>query len=257
MPEGDTIAWHARRLRPALEGNAPEQVRPHERFSRDRWAERLTGTRIQGVDTHGKHLFVRFDGDLVLHSHLGMVGSWGSYGPGRRWGRSPRRAWLVMRVGGRDVVQFDGSTLELITGGRRRFDQRLAALGPDVLAGTFDGSEFLRRLRLDDPTRPIGDALLDQRVVAGIGNMWKAEGCWEAELDPWRRTGEVSDGEVMRVIEGIRPRMARSVEMGPRAEPRNVYGGTGRPCPRCGTKLRATGQWEDNRITTWCPGCQR
>ncbi len=193
----------------------------------------------------------------MLHSHLGMVGSWGVYEPGRRWGRSPRRAWLVMRVAGRDVVQFDGSTLELITGGRRRFDQRLAALGPDILAEPFDESEFLRRLRLDDPTRPIGDALLDQRVVAGIGNMWKAEGCWEAELDPWRPAGEVTDEEVVRVIELVRPRMARSVALGPRAESRNVYGGVGRPCPRCGTKIRARGQWEDNRMTPWCPGCQR
>ena len=118
------------------------------------------------------HLMVRFEGDLVLHSHLGMVGSWGAYAPGRRWPRSARRAWLVMRVGGVDVVQFDGSTLELLTAGRTRFDQRLAGLGPDILADEFDEAEFLRRLRGDDPTRPIGDALLDQRTVAGIGNMW-------------------------------------------------------------------------------------
>jgi endonuclease-8 len=257
MPEGDTIAWHARRIRPALVDRAPVGVKPHERFRKDRWDERLTGRRIHAVDTHGKHLFVRFEDELVLHSHLGMVGSWGVYPPGRRWGRSPRRAWLVMSMEGADVVQFDGSTLELMTEGRRRSDQRLAALGPDILRDEFDAVEFLRRLRQDDPTRPIGDALLDQRTVAGIGNMWKAEGCWEAQLDPWRPVRDVTDTEVMRVIELVRPRMACSAERGPRAIENRIYGRSGRPCLRCGRRVRSAGQWEDNRPTPWCPGCQR
>ncbi len=257
MPEGDTIAWHARRIRPALEAHAPVEVRTHERFAGDRWSQRLTGREIERVHTHGKHLFIHFAQDLVLHSHLGMVGSWGVYAPGRRWGRAPRRAWLVMRVGERDVVQFDGSTLELLSAGRTRFDQRLAALGPDVLADEFDEPEFLRRLRLDDPTRPIGDGLLDQRTVAGIGNMWKAEGCWEAQIDPWRAAGDLSDEEVMRVIELLRPRMACSVQRGPRSIEKRIYGRAGRPCLRCGTRVLSRGQWEDNRPTPWCPGCQR
>src|SRR5205814_2099218 len=138
-----------------------------------------------------------FEGDLVLHSHLGMSGVWGIYRPGRRWGRSPSRAWLVLRSRGHDVVQFDGPLLELTTESRIRFDQRLAALGPDVLAPEFDGARFIARLRADDPTRTIGDALLDQRNVAGIGNIWKAEGCWEASVDPWRRVAAVSDAEAL------------------------------------------------------------
>ena len=105
---------------------------------------------------------------------------------GRRWRRSPRRAWLVLRAGGYEVVEFDGPMLELLTEGRTRFDQRLAALGPDVLADEFDRARFLARLRADDQTREIGDALLDQTLLAGIGNIWKAEGCWEARIDPWR-----------------------------------------------------------------------
>ncbi len=257
MPEGDTIRWHAKRLRPAVEGRAPESVRTHARFARDHWDERLTGQVVARIDTYGKHLLLRFEDGFVLHSHLGMVGSWGVYAPGRRWGRSPRRAWLVMRIDGVDVVQFDGSTLELITEGRSRFDQRLAGLGPDVLADEFDEPEFLRRLRGDDPTRPIGDALLDQRTVAGIGNMWKAEGCWDAQIDPWRATREVSDDEVRRVVAEMRPRMFDSVEHGPRAIDKRVYGRAGRPCLRCGTIVRSRGQWDDNRTTYWCPGCQR
>ncbi|HSO97902.1 MAG TPA: DNA-formamidopyrimidine glycosylase family protein [Solirubrobacteraceae bacterium] len=257
MPEGDTIAWHANRLRPVLEGAIPDEIRPHARLGGDRWSERLAGQRIKRVDTRGKHLLLRFDHGLVVHSHLGMVGSWGVFPPGRRWSRSPRRAWLTLRVGDVEVVQFDGSTLELITEGRSRLDQRLSALGPDVLAERFDGPEFLRRLRLDDTTRPFGDALLDQRIVAGIGNMWKAEGCWEARIDPWRCTASVGDTEALAVIDSTRPRMKCSARRGPMAIDRRVYGRAGQPCRRCGAAIRSRGQWEDNRTTYWCPGCQR
>lgn len=256
MPEGDTIRWHAGRIRPVLEGQAPDLVRTHPRFALDRWDERLSGRVVERVHAYGKHLFLHFEGNLVLHSHLGMVGTWAVYAPGRRWGRSPRRAWLVLRAGATDVVQFDGPTLELVTEGRIRLDQRLAGLGPDVLADEFDGREFLRRLRGDDPTRPVGDALLDQRTVAGIGNLWKAEGCWEAALDPWRPTGKVSDAQVMEVVERIRPRMAASAEHGPRVIEPRVYGRSGRPCPRCGGRIHSRGQGEDNRTTYWCSGCQ-
>ena len=257
MPEGDTIRWHAGRIRPVLEGQVPDVVRTHPRFALDRWGERLAGRAVERVDAYGKHLFLRFDGGLVLHSHLGMVGTWGVYGPGRRWGRSPRRAWLVMRVGETEIVQFDGPTLELVTQGRVRFDQRLAGLGPDVLADEFDGSEFLRRLRGDDPTRPIGDALLDQRTVAGIGNLWKAEGCWEAGVDPWRPASAVADADVLEIISRVRPRMADSARHGPRVIEARVYGRAGQPCPRCGTRIRSRGQGDANRTTYWCPGCQR
>ncbi len=257
MPEGDTIRWAANRIRPVLEGKVPEAIRTHERFAAARWPERLDGQPVISVDTHGKHLFLRFDGELVLHSHLGMVGAWGVYPEGRRWHRSPRRAWLALRVGGTEVVQFDGSTLELITSRRRRFDQRLAALGPDVLAPELAAPEVLRRLRLDDPTRPIGDALLDQRIVAGIGNMWKVEGCWEAQVDPWRPAAKVPDADVLLILERVRPRMTRSAQEGPRTIEKHVYGRAGKPCPRCGTRIRRGGQWDDNRLTYWCPGCQR
>jgi endonuclease-8 len=212
---------------------------------------------VTGIETHGKHLFIQFEGEWVLHSHLGMVGVWGVYGRGRRWGRSPRRAWLVIRVGDVSVVQFDGPTLELITEMRRRSDQRLAALGPDVLAPAFDSERFLRRLRGDDQTRYIGDALLDQRNVAGIGNIWKAEGCWEATIDPWRPVASVSDEEALAVIAGARPRMQLSAERGHRAIQARVYGRAGRPCPRCGERITVRTQGDANRTTYWCPGCQR
>jgi len=261
MPEGDTILRAANRIRPVLEGAVPEEiVTPQARHARDRWPERLGGRAVTRVDTHGKHLFLRFEGDLVLHSHLRMTGAWAVYRHGARWRRAPRRAWLVLRARGHEVVEFDGPVLELMTAGRSRFDQRIAGLGPDVLAEQFDAERFLRRLREDDPTRALGDALLDQRTVAGIGNLWKAEGCHGAQLDPWRRLRDVSDAEALAVIEDVRPRMLRAAAVGTARRPdsdRRVYDRAGRPCPRCGTTIRARGQGDDNRTTFWCPGCQR
>jgi endonuclease-8 len=257
VPEGDTIAYAANRIRPVLEGRVPDEIRtPHPRHAFDRWPDRLAGREVTGVDTHGKHLFLRFAGGLVVHSHLGMTGAWGVYGEGRRWGRSASRAWLVLRWGRYEVVEFDGPLLELITEGRTRFDRRLATLGPDGLGEPFDAATFVRRLREDDPTRAIGDALLDQRNVAGIGNIWKAEGCWEAAIDPWRRVAEVSDEEAVAVIDAMRPRMAVSAREGPRTIDPRVYRRAGRPCPRCGARILARGQGDANRRTYWCPTCQ-
>lgn len=257
MPEGDTIAWHAHRIRPVLVGRVPEEIiTPHPRHRLDRWPERLAGRAVSTVDTHGKHLFLRFEGGLVIHSHLKMTGSWGVFAAGR-WRRGGGSgAWLVLRALGREVVQFRGPVLELMTEGRTRFDQRLAALGPDVLAEEFAAGEFLARLRSDDPARPLGDALLDQRNVAGIGNLWKAEGCWEAAIDPWRPLREVADAEALAVIEAARPRMFRSSVDGPRTIQPRIYRRSGEPCPRCGGPVRSRGQGDDNRTTYWCPECQ-
>ena len=180
MPEGDTIHYLASRIRPVLEGHVPDEIAtPHPRFGRDRWPERLSGRAVRAVDAYGKHLFVRFEGDLVIHSHLRMTGAWAV----RPAGPAPPSAWLVMRRDSRDVIQLRGPVLELMTESRTRFDQRLAALGPDILAAELDEPEFLRRLRHEDPTRPIGDALLDQRTIAGLGTIWRTEGCFAARLD--------------------------------------------------------------------------
>jgi endonuclease-8 len=258
VPEGDTIAYAANRIRPVLVDTVPDEIlTPHPRHERDRWPQRLAGRTVTAVDTHGKHLFIRFEGGLVLHSHLGMTGAWHVYEHGSRWRRSPGAAWLVLGARAREVVQWGGPLLELLTEARARGDQRLASLGPDVLAEPeLDRTAFLRRLRGDDQTRTIGDALLDQRNVAGIGNIWKAEGCWEAGVDPWRRVGEVGDGEALAILEAVRPRMQRSAAEGPLTIEPRVYGRAGRPCQRCGSIIRARGQGDANRRTFWCPGCQ-
>jgi endonuclease-8 len=258
VPEGDTIHYAANRIRPVLEGHVPDELRtPHPRFGRDRWDERLAGRAVERVQAYGKHLLLRFEGGLAIHSHLRMTGSWRVLGESETWPRSPRRAWLVIRRGDALVVQFDGPVLELMTDGRTRFDRRLAMLGPDILAPQLDEERFLRRLREDDPTRAIGDALLDQRTLAGIGNLWKVEGCFLAGVDPWRPAGEVSDDEALAIVRACRSRMQQSATDGRQSRWRTIYGTAGRPCPRCGTPVRQRAQGDGARLTYWCPGCQR
>ena len=255
MPEGDTILSAARRVGAALVGKPIIEIEtPQPRHAMDRWPERLEGRAVRAVDARGKHLFIRFEGELTLHSHLRMTGQWGVYRRGERWRRSPRRAWLVIRTKQHEVVEFDGPVLELMTDARTRFDRRLAALGPDLLADDFDERRFLALLRADDQSRGVGEALLDQRNLAGVGNMWKAEGCFLAGIDPWRRLRDLSDSEAVAVLRELRPLMQASAD-GRRGR-RWVYDRAGLPCRRCQTPIRARGQGDDNRTSYWCPECQ-
>ena len=258
MPEGDTIHHAANVIRPVLEGRVPDELRtPQRRHERDRWPERLRGRAVHRVEARGKHLLLHFDGDLVVHSHLRMTGAWAVYGEGEPWRRSPRRAWLVVRAQGREVVQFDGPLLELMTVARTRSDARLVGLGQDILGERFDEALLLSRIRDDDPTRAVGDALTDQRTLAGIGNIWKSESCFAASLDPWKRLAQAADAEILAVARHAREHMAQSARDGFLARPRSVYGRAGEACPRCATPIRSGGQGEQNRTTYWCPECQR
>ncbi len=259
MPEGDSIHHAANSIRPVLEGHVPDELRtPHPRFARDRWPERLAGRAVRSVDARGKHLFLRFEGGLTIHSHLRMTGSWQVVPAGGRWRKSPHRAWLVIRHGADEVVQFDGPVLELMTDSRTRLDQRIAGLGPDIVAeAPFDEVRYLRRLREDDPTIAIGDALLDQKIVAGLGTIWRSEACWNAEIDPWRLVADVSDEQALSLVRQVRPLIQASATAGWNRERVKVYARAGRPCPRCGTAIRSGTQGDDNRLLYWCEGCQR
>jgi endonuclease-8 len=263
MSEGDTIHHAADRINAALAGRVPEEIlTPHPRHRADRWPEKLAGRSVRGAEARGKHLLVRFDGDLALHSHLRMTGTWGVHERGRTWRRAAHRAWLVIRAGEWEVVQFDGPVLELISDLRLRSDRRLASLGPDVFAKDFDPAMFLRNLHRCNPSRPFGDALLDQHIVAGLGNVWKAEACFAVALDPWRSAGEVSDEEALALVGFVREYIGRAAHerdtanRGFVSRPRSVYNRAGQPCPRCGATIRARGQGDNNRSTFWCPGCQ-
>ncbi len=249
--------WAATRMRPVLEGRTVEVAHTHARFGKDRWQELLGGRTVRRIDTRGKNLLIVFEHGLVLHSHLRMTGVWDVRPVGGRWIRSPGRAWLVMRSSAGEAVQFDGPVLELLVEGRMQLQQLISRLGPDVLADQFDSERFLSRLRAADATLPLAEALLDQRVLAGIGNIWKSEGCWEAQLDPWRAVGSVSDDDAIRLIELVRPRMLESGTRGPRSIQARVYRRVGGRCPRCGGEIVSRRQGDQNRTTYWCPACQR
>jgi endonuclease-8 len=243
MPEGDALHRAARRLQ-ALVGETVEVESPNPRAAATGVAEQLDGRRLERVEAVGKNLVLSFDGGLVLRSHLRMSGRWTV----RDRGAAMRgRPWLVLRGSGREAVLWGGPVLELNTRAVRR-------LGPDILALPPDFDRIVANLRHADPTREVGDALLDQRLVAGIGNVWKAEAFWRAGLSPWRPLGETSDVELRSVLAEAAGLMRESVETGGAA--RRIYRHAGRPCPRCRAPISSRGQGDANRTAYWCPVCQ-
>ena len=243
MPEGDSLRRAAHRLQ-ALVGERVAVEAPHPRAAVKGVAERLDGRRLLAVEAAGKNLLLRFEGDVVLRSHLRMRGRWQVRALGSRRVGTP---WLVLSGTEREALLWHGPVLEL-------HDRAARRLGPDVLAEPPAFDEMLANLRGERPDRAVGEALLDQRLVAGIGNLWKAEALWEARVSPWRRLAGVGDEELRRVLEAAH-RLMRASAAGERV-PRRVYRRSGRPCPRCGTAIRARGQGDGNRIAYWCPPCQ-
>jgi endonuclease-8 len=251
MAEGDTILRTARRIEGALGGQLLSVAAGNDR-GRAAGVVRLDGRRLDSVETHGKHLLLRFDG-RVLHSHLGMSGSWHVYRRGEPWRKPRSAAWVALVGEDAEAAQFGGPTLRLLSADRLRRDPLLARLGPDVLASDFDLEGAVRSFRAS-PKRELGDALLDQRLVAGIGNIFKSEACFTARVDPWRRIGHIADADLRRTLEAARRLMQESVANGrPR---RAVYKRAGGPCPACGSRIEARGQGDANRRTWWCPRCQ-
>jgi endonuclease VIII len=242
MPEGDSLARAARRLQ-VLVGERVEVETPHPRAAVKRLAERLDGRRLLGVEAAGKNLLLRFEDGVVLRSHLRMSGHWQVRARGSKVFGRP---WLILRGAEREGVLWNGPVLELD-------DRVLRRLGPDILAKPPDLDAIIANLR-GDPRRAIGDALLDQRLVAGVGNVWKAEALWEARVSPWRPVADVSDDELVAVLHAAHELMIASVESG--RGRRAVYNRAGHGCRRCGTPIEARGQGDDNRTAYWCPACQ-
>lgn len=243
MPEGDSLHRAARRLQ-VLVGERVEVETPHPRAAVKGLVERLDGRRLNGVEAVGKNLLLRFEGGLVLRSHLRMTGRWRVE---RRGTPRSGKPWLVLRGETHEAVLWKGAVLELV--GARGAPR----LGHDILAEPPD-FETMRVRLCAEPERQIGDALLDQRLVAGIGNLWKAEALWEARVSPWRRAAEVGDDELLAVLEAAHALMRTSVE-GARPA-RRVYRRAGRACPRCGGVVRSAPQGDNARTAYWCPGCQ-
>ena len=245
MPEGDALHLAARRLQP-LVGQRIEAESPHPRAQAERVAERIDGRVLDSVEAVGKNLVFRFDGGVVLRSHLRMTGRWTLRPRGEERRGSP---WLVLRGERFEGVLWNGPVLELHT-------RALQRLGPDILERPPRIDAMLARLRASDGSVWLGEALMDQSLVAGIGNMWLAESLWAAGLSPWRRLGEVPDDDRRRALESAAALMRASVDGGRRGG-HDVYRRVGRPCPRCGARIRSFGQGDANRMTYWCPGCQR
>ncbi len=250
MAEGDTILRAARRIDAALTGETIAASAPNPR-GRAAGIERLDGRRLDAVETHGKNLLLRC-GDLVLHSHMGMNGSWHLYPRGAAWRKPRGAAWAVLTGEEQEAVQFGGPALRLIAADRVRRDPQLARLGPDVLAAELDLEAILVGLRAE-PGRALGDALLDQTLVAGIGNIFKSEACFAARVDPWSPIAELSDEQLGSVLLAARELMQRAVDGG--RHDYAVYRAR-RPCPACGGRVVQRGQGDANRTTYWCPRCQ-
>jgi endonuclease VIII len=240
MPEGDSLRRAAARLQP-LVGEQVEVETPHPRAAAKRIAERLDGKRLLAVEAVGKNLLLRFEDGLVLRSHLRMTGRWRLE---QRGARRVGRPWLVLRGSRFEGVLWNGPVLELGA-------ERLRRLGPDILAEPVDVEAILRNLRAADARREIGEALLDQRLVAGIGNLWKAEALWAARVSPWLRLGELADDELRAVVREAATLMRAAVSTRPAL---HVY--RRRVCARCGGRIARRGQGDDNRTTWWCPHCQ-
>jgi endonuclease VIII len=211
MAEGDTILRAARRIEAAIGGERVEAGAPNPR-GRAVGIERLDGKTLERVDARGKHLLLDF-GDLALHSHLGMSGSWHVYSRGAAWRKPAAAAWAVLRGESSEAVQFGGPTLRLLRADALRRDPTLSRLGPDILAADFDPTAIIRSVR-GDPQRSLGDALLDQTLVAGIGNIFKSEACFAARLDPWQPVESLTGEQLDRVVKAAHELMRDAVENG-------------------------------------------
>lgn len=252
MPEGDTIHRAAARLDAALGGRVIELAdAPDPRSPIHGRAGQLEGRVLERVEARGKHLLVHFSGDLAVHSHLGMNGRWRI----RADGRLPHgRAWLVLGSGRGIAAQAGGKLLRLVHESRVRNDPGLMQLGPDPLRPDYDRDEAVRRLRAAGE-REVGDALLDQRIIAGVGNAIRNEACYLVGVSPWRPVASMSDAEVDSLVDETRAVMLESLRRGRR--PRSIYRANRRGgCPRCGAHINSRGQGDANRTAYWCPSCQ-
>jgi len=252
MPEGDTIHRAARRLQTAFAGRTIERSEaPSPRSPIHHRASELEGRTLERAEARGKHLLAHFSGGLVLHSHLGMSGRWRIAADGRMPYGKP---WLLLASGRAVASQTGGQILRLVSESRARNDPGLMQLGPDPLGGGFDPHEAAGRLLEMGAGREIGEALMDQRIIAGIGNAIRNEALFRAEVSPWRAVEDLDAEEAERVVRENERVMKVSLKRGRR--PRSIYRGTRERCPRCGGAIRSRGQGDANRTAYWCEACQ-
>lgn len=252
MPEGDTIHCAADRLRAALAGREMRLAdAPNPRSPIHRRASELSGRTLESVEARGKHLIAHFSGELAIHSHLGMNGRWRITADGRMPYGKP---WLLLASGRGVASQRDGKLLRLVSESRIRNDPGLRQLGPDPLRADYDHDEAVRRVRGLGAGREVGDVLLDQRVIAGIGNALRNEALYLAGVSPWRRVESLGEDELELIVSENERIMKLSMARGRR--PRSIYRANRFGCPRCRGEVLARGQGDANRTAYWCPNCQ-
>lgn len=274
MPEGDTIFRAARTLHLALAGKEvttfetvlPALARIHEDAP-------LTGRRVERVESRGKNVLIVFSGDLVLRTHMRMNGSWHIYRSGERWQKGRSNMRVVVGAGEFVAVAFNVPVAEFLTWRDLKRHTDLAAIGPEFLGDSFDVEEALARIRRR-PHTAMADILLNQRVVAGIGNVYKSEVLFLTGITPLAKSGDVTDADLRRIFETARKIMGMNVRVGSdrgivtytgfrrttgRSDPGErlwVYGRGGKPCRKCGTPIQRRKTGTDARSTYWCPKCQ-
>ncbi|WP_030778517.1 DNA-formamidopyrimidine glycosylase family protein [Streptomyces sp. NRRL S-920] len=262
MPEGDTVHQAAGRLHSALAGHT--LTRSDLRVPKLATVD-LTGRTVLDVTPRGKHLLTRIEGGLTLHSHLRMDGAWRIYAPGEPWRGGPgHQIRAILGTAERTAVGYRLPVLELLRTADE--DKAVGHLGPDLLGPDWDPALALANL-LATPERPLGEALLDQRNLAGIGNVYKSELCFLLGVTPWLPVGQLPEETAARLpalakklLEANRHQPSRTTTGRPRPGQRlYVYGRASRPCLRCGTSVRVAEQGDGSRSrpTYWCPTCQR
>jgi endonuclease-8 len=267
MPEGDTLYRTATTLRPAMEGGVIESAELRDRqFD----VECIVGRTVMAVEARGKHLLIHLApmassasaAALAIHSHLGMTGSWHVYRPGDAWLKPSHYASLVLSVKGLVVICFSPKLLELLTADQLRTHRHLTRLGPDLLAGEFDVAGAVARFRPHDGT-PLGEAIMNQTIVCGIGNVYKSELLFLLGFDPFAPVARYSDDELAAMLDMGRRLMRRNLAGRPRqtrfqgnGQRLWVYGKSGAACPKCSTIIRLRRQGDQGRTTCWCPECQ-
>ncbi|KUN78945.1 DNA glycosylase [Streptomyces bungoensis] len=259
MPEGDTVWQAARRLHEALAG----EVLTRSDFRVPKYATvDLTGRAVLSTTPRGKHLLTRIEGGLTLHTHLRMEGAWKVFGAGERWRGGPaHQIRLILGTADRTAVGYRLPVLELLRTGEE--ERAVGHLGPDLLGPDWDPGRALANL-LEDPARELGEALLDQRNLAGIGNVYKSELCFLLGVTPWLPAGALPADRAAqlaplakKLLDANRDRPVRKTTALPRPD-LFVYGRAFRPCLRCGTPVRVADQGDGSqeRPTYWCPACQ-
>ena len=271
MPEGDAIFRTARTLDRALAGRVvtrfesvlPALTRVHEDAP-------VTGRIVEGAHSAGKHVLIRFSGDLVLRTHMRMNGSWHLYRPGERWRRSRIDMRIVIATAEFEAVAFRVPIAEFLPAAALDRQDDLRKMGPDLLSDDFDEAEALRRFR-EKPDEAVADVLLNQRVVAGAGNVYKSEVLFLCRIDPFAAVARLEDESLRCVLTTARRLLKANVgtlsgittytglRQGPggdASDRRYVYGRSGKPCRLCGTPIAVRPQGPHARLTYWCPKCQ-